>query len=149
VGRKNRHHSNRVHYRRIVDQAKKMIGGASPGKDSNSALITTRIVAGVFQGFPSAFEKYPMLRIKHLAFPGCVAEERSIEHECAVIHSASFNKSRSFEQGRVDSLIEQFLVTKEGNGFLSRAQVLPEFIGVPGSRYTAGHANNGYLSYGL
>src|SRR5262249_19667976 len=59
----------------LANQLQQISAEARAGIDADQALVSVRVISGVFQRFPRRFQKQPMLRVCNFGLAGSQSKE--------------------------------------------------------------------------
>ena len=115
---------------------------AQAGIDSDHAGVCCGVIAGVFERFPRAFEKHPVLWIHQLGFLGIDSEEIGVK-QVGILKDAA--------RAHILAAVRLGTAREPGDPAFSGDEVLPEFIGILCTGESARHSYDGYSfrSFGL
>ena len=110
---------------------KKYVFMLQPANTPIVAAIGRRVVAGVFQGLPCAFQKDAMLRIGQRRFAFAHVEESGVELVDVDEHRAGLDVIGRCK-GRGIGAVFKLVIGKEGNALDAVAQILARMSQRPG-----------------
>src|SRR3984957_11113524 len=118
---------------------------ARPGEYADGARIGRRIVAGVLQSLPRAFQKQAMLRVRQLGLFGIHAEEFGVELVDVLENGTGLHEVGGAADLRAETVLE-FRIREARYRLDSSAKIPPELIHGLGPGPAARHADDGYRS---
>ena len=128
--------------RAVVQQVLQQIGaGGGAGENADALAGRGRVVAGILERFPGAFQQQPLLRIGECGLARHHAEEGCVELVDAVEHGLSRDEVRERARRSVESVLE-FGGVEPRDRLHPIKQILPERADIRCAGEAAGQADD-------